>query len=66
MSLTCFQSLQWLIANSVIIMASKGPFLVKLGPPGKSGVGICTPLPPPPPKMAPLHETIVNRYILTF
>ena len=29
MYLTCFQSLQWLIENSVIIMAGKGPFLVE-------------------------------------
>ena len=35
MHLTCFQSLQWLIVNSVIIMAGKGPFLVEAWAPWK-------------------------------
>ena len=44
MYLTCFQSLQWLIANSVIIMADKGPFLVEAWAPWKIWGGH---LPPP-------------------
>ena len=35
MYLTCFQSLQWLLANSVIIMAGKGPFLGEAWAPWK-------------------------------
>ena len=48
MYLTCFQSLQWLIANSVIIMAGKGPFLVEAWAPWKIWGGhLPTPAPLP-------------------
>ena len=47
MYLTCFRSLQWLIANSVIIMAGKGPFLVEVWAPWKIWGGhLPTPAPP--------------------
>ena len=51
MYLICFQSLQWLIANSVIIMAGKGHTLVEAWAPWRVWGGR---LPPPPPHMAPL------------
>ena len=61
MYLACFQSLQWLIANSVIIMTGKGPFLVEAWAPWKIwGRHLPTPAPH---QMAPLVKNIRNLRI---
>ena len=59
MYLTYFQSLQWLIANIVIIMAGKGPFLVEAWVPWKIWGGhLPTPAPPPPNGASELNISI--------
>ena len=63
MYLTCFQSLQWLIANSVIIMAGKGPSLVKAWALWKIWGGHWPPCPPP--QMAPLGLDNLNEELHT-
>ena len=43
------------VGHNGLLWPAKGPLWWKLGPPGKSGVDICPPLPPPP-QMAPLLD----------